>query len=55
LDLTVTVWSDGFCLVLQFEKGWNVVSADGVLGGNAVEVTRDEHDDIFDGLTALSP
>ncbi len=35
---------------LQIEKGWSVVSADGVLVGKVVEVTGDEHDDIFDGL-----
>jgi hypothetical protein len=35
---------------LQIEKGWNVVSADGVLVGKVVAVTGDEHDDIFDGL-----
>jgi hypothetical protein len=30
---------------LQIEKGWNVVSADGVLVGKVVAVTGDEHDD----------
>jgi hypothetical protein len=39
---------------LQIEKGWNVVSADGVLVGKVVEVTGDEHDDIFDGLAVKS-
>ena len=39
---------------LQIEKGWNVVSADGVLVGKVVEVTGDEHDDIFDGLALKS-
>jgi len=39
---------------LQIEKGWNVVSADRVLVGKVVEVTGDEHDDIFDGLAVKS-
>ena len=39
---------------LQIEKGWNVVSADGVLVGKVVEVTGDERDDIFDGLAVKS-
>jgi hypothetical protein len=39
---------------LQIEKGWNVVSADGLLVGKVVEVTGDEHDDIFDGLAVKS-
>jgi len=39
---------------LQIEKGWNVVSADGVLVGKVVAVTGDEHDDIFDGLAVKS-
>jgi hypothetical protein len=39
---------------LQIEKGWNVVSADGVLVGKVVAVTSDEHDDIFDGLAVKS-
>ena len=39
---------------LQIEKGWNVVSADGVLVGKIVEVTGDEQDDIFDGLAVKS-
>ncbi len=39
---------------LQIEKGWTVVSADGVLVGKVVEVTGDEHDDIFDGLAVRS-
>jgi hypothetical protein len=39
---------------LQIEKGWNVVSADGVLVGKVLEVTGDEHDDIFDGLAVKS-
>jgi hypothetical protein len=39
---------------LQIETGWNVVSADGVLVGKVVEVTGDEHDDIFDGLAVKS-
>jgi len=39
---------------LQIEKGWSVVSADGVLVGKVVEVTGDEHDDIFDGLAVKS-
>jgi hypothetical protein len=39
---------------LQIEKGWNVVSADGVLVGKVAEVTGDEHDDIFGGLAVKS-
>jgi hypothetical protein len=39
---------------LQIEKDWSVVSADGVLVGNVVEVTGDEHEDIFDGLAVKS-
>src|SRR5712691_5136355 len=39
---------------LQIEKGWNVVSADGVLVGKVVEVTGDEHDDIFERLAVKS-
>jgi hypothetical protein len=39
---------------LQIEKGWNVVSADGVVVGKVFEVTGDEHEDIFDGLAIKS-
>jgi hypothetical protein len=39
---------------LQIEKGWDVVSADGVLVGKVVAGTGDEHDDIFDGLAVKS-
>jgi hypothetical protein len=39
---------------LQIEKGWNVVGADGILVGKVVEVTGDQHDDIFDGLALKS-
>jgi hypothetical protein len=39
---------------LQIEKGWNVVGADGIPVGKVVEVTGDQHDDIFDGLAIKS-
>ena len=39
---------------LQIEPGWSVVTADGSLLGNVVQVAGDKQVDIFDGLAVKS-
>jgi hypothetical protein len=39
---------------LQIEPGWKVVTADGSVIGQVVQVAGDKQDDIFDGLAVKS-